>query len=396
MLNFHFYSPTEFVFGRGTENNAGELVRKYGGTKVLIHYGGGSVMKSGLYDRIVKSLDVAGLAHVSLGGARPNPVDTLVYEGIGLARRESVDFILGIGGGSAIDSAKAIAAGVPYEGDFWDFFAGKARPEKAVKLGCVITLPATGTEGSDSAVITRSDGMYKRGMSGHSNRPLFSIMNPELTFTLPAYQTASGIVDMMAHIMERYFTNTRDVDVTDRISEALLTSIVNQAGRVMREPGNYDARAEIMWAGMLAHNNLCGVGRETDFSVHQMEHELSAKYDVAHGAGLAALYPAWMQYQMSQNPMRLAQFAVRVFGAEMNFEDPTVTAWDGIRKLAAFYVSVDMPVNLRQLDARIEKSDIPELVSKVRRKQDGRVGNFRPLADEDLANIYELAFDWQA
>ncbi|MDR0378805.1 MAG: iron-containing alcohol dehydrogenase [Candidatus Accumulibacter sp.] len=396
MLNFQFYSPTEFVFGRGTENEAGKLVKKYGGTKVLIHYGGGSVMKSGLYDRTVRSIEAAGLRHVSLGGVRPNPVDALVYEGIELVRREGVDFILGIGGGSAIDSAKAIAAGVPYEGDFWDFYAGTARPAKTVKLGCIITLPATGTEGSDSSVITRSDGMYKRGMSSDFNRPLFSIMNPELTFTLPPYQTASGIVDMMAHIMERYFTNTRNVDVTDRISEALLTSIVNQAGRVMREPENYDARAEIMWAGMLAHNNLCGVGRETDFSVHQMEHELSAKYDVAHGAGLAALYPAWMQYQMDQNPMRLAEFAVRVFGAEMNFEDPVVTAWDGIRKLAAFYASVDMPVNLRQLDARIEETDIPELVAKVRRKKDGLVGNFRPLSDADLANIYKLALDWQA
>jgi alcohol dehydrogenase YqhD (iron-dependent ADH family) len=396
MLNFQFHSPTEFVFGRETENKAGELVKKYGGTKVLIHYGSGSVMKSGLYGRTVQSLEAAGLKHVSLGGARPNPIDTLVYEGIELARRESVDFILGIGGGSAIDSAKAIAAGASYAGDFWDFFAGTARPAEAIKLGCIITLPATGTEGSDSAVITRSDGMYKRGMNCDFNRPLFSIMNPELTFTLPPYQTASGIVDMMAHIMERYFTNTRNVDVTDRLSEALLTSIVNQAGQVMREPENYAARAEIMWAGMLAHNNLCGVGRETDFSVHQMEHELSAKYDVAHGAGLAALYPAWMQYQMNQNPMRLAEFAVRVFGAEMNFEDPTVTAWDGIRKLAAFYVSLDMPVNLRQLDARIEKSDIPELIVKVRRKPDGRVGNFRPLADADLTNIYTLAFDWKA
>ncbi|MDR0576300.1 MAG: iron-containing alcohol dehydrogenase [Candidatus Accumulibacter sp.] len=395
MLNFQFHTPTEFVFGRGTENLAGELVKKYGGTKVLIHYGGGSALRTGLYDKTVKSLEAAGLKHVALGGARPNPVDTLVYEGIELARREGVDFILGVGGGSAIDSSKAIAAGVPYEGDFWDFFAEKASPAKTIRLGCIVTLPATGTEGSDSAVITRSDGMLKRGMNSRFNRPLFSIMNPELTFTLPPWQTASGIADMMAHIMERYFTNTRHVDVTDRLGEALLTSIVNQAGIVMREPENYDARAEIMWAGTLAHNNLCGVGRETDFSVHKLEHELSAKWDVTHGAGLAALYPAWMQYQMPQNPMRLAQFAARVFGAEMNFEDPTVTAWDGIRRLAAFYTSIGMPVNLRELDARIGKSDIPELVAKVRRKKDGTVGSFRPLAEADLKNVFELAFDWK-
>jgi alcohol dehydrogenase YqhD (iron-dependent ADH family) len=258
MLNFTFKSPTEFVFGRGTEDQVGDLVKKYGGTKVLIHYGGGSVMRSGLYDRTVASLEKAGIKHLSLGGAKPNPVDSLVYAGIELCRKENVDFILGIGGGSAIDSGKAIAAGVPYEGDFWDFFSNKAKPGTVLPHGCIIPLPATGTEGSDSAVITREADMLKRGMSAECNRPLFAIMNPELTFTLPPYQTACGVADMMSHILERYFTNTRNVEVTDRIAEALLMTIVRNGPIVLREPENYDARAEILWAGMLAHNNICG------------------------------------------------------------------------------------------------------------------------------------------
>ncbi len=395
MLNFTFKSPTEFVFGRGTEDQVGDLVKKYGGTKVLIHYGGGSVMRSGLYDRTVASLEKAGIKHLSLGGAKPNPVDSLVYAGIELCRKENVDFILGIGGGSAIDSGKAIAAGVPYEGDFWDFHSNRAKPEKVLPHGCIITLPATGTEGSDSAVITREADMLKRGMSAECNRPLFAIMNPELTFTLPPYQTACGVADMMSHILERYFTNTRNVEVTDRIAEALLMTIVRNGPIVLREPENYDARAEILWAGMLAHNNICGTGREHDFSVHQLEHELSAMYDVAHGAGLAALTPAWIGYQIPHNPMRFAQLAVRVFGCQMDFEDPTRTARDGQSKLAAFFRSIGMPTNLRELDARFTMEDIPALTAKVKRKPDGKVGWFRPLGDADIIAIYESAFDWK-
>ncbi len=394
MLNFTFKSPTEFVFGRGTEDQVGTLVKKYGGSKVLIHYGGGSVMRSGLYERTVASLERAGIQHLALGGAQPNPVDALVYTGIELCRKEGVDFILGIGGGSAIDSAKAIAVGVPYAGDFWDFFANRAQPEAVLPHGCIITLPATGTEGSDSTVITREAEMLKRGMSCEFNRPLFSIMNPELTFTLPPYQTASGIVDMISHILERYFTNTPRVETTDRISEALLMTIIRNAPLVLENPQDYDARAEIMWSGMLAHNNICGTGREQDFSVHQLEHELSALYGVAHGAGLAALTPAWIGYQIPHNPMRFAQLAVRVLGCPMDFEDPTTTARDGQRKLAAFFRSIGMPVNLRDLDDRVRKEDIPALTAKVKRKPDGKVGWFRPLGDDDIRAIYELAFDW--
>lgn len=394
MLNFNFYSPTEFVFGRGTEDRVGALVAKYGGTKVLIHYGGGSVMKTGLYDKTVKSLDAAGIAHVSLGGAKPNPVDSLVYEGIELCRREGVDFVLGIGGGSAIDSGKAIAVGVPYDGDFWDFYSGKAKAVKILKHGCIITLPATGTEGSDSSVITREDGMLKRGMSIDLNRPLFSIMNPELTFTLPPYQSAAGVADMIAHILERYFTNTTHVEITDRISEAILTTIVNNAPIIIRSPEDYDARAEIMWAGMIAHNNLCGVGREQDWSMHALEHELSALFDVAHGAGLAAVMPAWFEYQMPHNPMRFAQLAVRVFGCEMNFEDPMQTAEEGLRRFAAFLRGIGMPVSLCELDSRCTLEDIPAMVAKVKRKPDGKSGNFRPLETADITRIFEMAQNW--
>ncbi len=395
MLNFNFYSPTEFVFGRGTEDQVGALVAKYGGTKVLIHFGGGSVIKTGLYDKTVRSLDAAGIAHVSLGGAKPNPVDSLVYKGIDLCRRENVDFVLGIGGGSAIDSAKAIAAGVPYDGDFWDFYSYKVKPAKTLKHGCIITLPATGTEGSDSTVITREDGMLKRGMSTDLNRPLFAIMNPELTFTLPPYQTASGVADMMAHILERYFTNTRHVEITDRISEAVLSTIVNNAPVVLRSPEDYDARAEIMWSGMVAHNNLCGVGREQDWSMHQLEHELSAKYDVAHGAGLAAVMPAWIQYQMPHNYMRFAQLAVRVFGCAMNFESPDVTAREGLARFASFLRGIGMPVSLKELHPDCRMEDIPALTAKVKRRPDGAVGNFHPLQTEDIVKVYELAFDWK-
>ena len=285
--------------------------------------------------------------------------------------------------------------GVPYEGDFWDFFSGKATPQSILKIGCIITLPATGTEGSDSTVITKKDGMLKRGLSTDLNRPLFSIMNPELTMTLPPYQTGAGAADMLCHILERYHTNTKNVDITDRISEAIMLTIVNNAPILFREPDNYDARAEIMWAGMVAHNNICGTGRETDFSMHQLEHELSAAYGATHGAGLAAIMPAWIQYQMDHNPMRFAQLAVRVFGSEMNFEDPTVTAWDGIRRLASFLKSIQMPINLQELDSSISRDDFPALVAKVKRRPDGKVGNFRPLDDKDITAIFDLAYDWQ-
>ncbi|MBE6902839.1 MAG: iron-containing alcohol dehydrogenase, partial [Ruminococcaceae bacterium] len=294
MNNFSFYSPTEFVFGKGTEEQCGALVKKHGGTRVLVHYGSGSVVRSGLLGRVTASLAAEGVTYFELGGVVPNPRDTKVYEGIELCRKENIDFILSVGGGSTIDSSKAIAAGVCYDGDFWDFYCGKARIEKALPVGTVLTIAAAGSEGSPSSVITKEQGMEKRGTGSDLIRPRFSVLDPELTTTLPAYQTASGATDIMAHVFERYFTTTKEVEITDRLCEAVLLTMIKETPRVIADPNNYDARANIMWAGMVAHNDLCGVGRAQDWNSHGLEHELSGLYDCAHGAGLAVIMPAWM------------------------------------------------------------------------------------------------------
>ncbi|MBQ3918262.1 MAG: iron-containing alcohol dehydrogenase, partial [Oscillospiraceae bacterium] len=342
MNNFEFYSPTEFVFGKGRENEAGKYAKKYGGSKVLIHYGGGSAVRSGLLDRVKASLTESGVAFVELGGVRPNPRDTLVYEGIELCRRENVDLILAVGGGSVIDSAKAIAAGVLYDGDFWDFYSGR-HIEKALPVGTVLTIAAAGSEGSGDSVITKEDGMLKRGTGSDALRPRFSILDPALTQTLPAYQTACGATDIMAHVFERYFTNTKEVEITDRLCEAVLMTMVKEVPRVIADPDNYDARANIMWAGMVAHNNIVGVGREQDWNSHGIEHELSALYDCAHGAGLAVIMPAWMEFVYKHDVMRFCQMATRVFGVKMNFADPEATAVEGIRRFREFLHSIGMP-----------------------------------------------------
>ncbi|MBR6983792.1 MAG: iron-containing alcohol dehydrogenase, partial [Ruminococcus sp.] len=316
MDNFQFWSPTEFVFGKGTENEAGKYVKKHGGTKVLLHYGGGSAIKSGLIDRVRKSLSDNGIEYVELGGVKPNPRDTLVYEGIDLCREEKVDFILSVGGGSVIDSSKAIAMGVPYDGDFWDFYTGKS-PEAALPVATILTIAAAGSEGSGDSVITKEAGGLKRGAGSDLIRPRFSIMNPELTCTLPPYQTACGATDIMAHVFERYFTNTEEVEITDRLCEAVLMTMIKETPRVIADPSNYQARANIMWAGTVAHTNIVGVGRQQDWNSHGIEHELSALYDCAHGAGLAVIMPAWMEFVYKHNVMRFAQAAVRVWGCKM-------------------------------------------------------------------------------
>ena len=385
MQNFSYYSPTEFVFGRGAEEKAGEMIRKRGGTKALVHFGGGSAIRSGLMDRVTASLDAAGLPYVTLGGVQPKPRSSLVYRGIELARAEHVDFILAVGGGSVIDSSKAIALGVPYEGDFWDFFCGKARPEKALGVGVVLTLAAAGSEGSKSCVITQEDGGFKRGCGNELNRPKFALMNPEVTYTLPAYQTACGATDMMAHVLERYFTNEKGVDLTDRLCEAVLSAVIKAAPVAIAEPDNYEARAQLMWAGTLAHNDSCGLGREGDWASHQIEHELSARYDVAHGAGLAVVFPAWMRYQLDHDPMRFAQLAVRVWGCDMDFEHPEKTALDGIARYEQFLKSIGMPTRLAEL--HVDPADIPAMAEKCKRNNAGRLGFFRPLDTEDIAKI---------
>ena len=389
MENFTFYSPTFFAFGKDTENDAGKYVKRFGGTKVLIHYGGGSVVKSGLLDRVKKSLDDAGIPYILLGGVKPNPRSGLVYEGIELCKKENIDFVLAVGGGSVIDSSKAIAAGTLYDGDFWDFYAGK-RIEEALPVGTILTIAAAGSEGSPDSVITKEEGMFKRGASGDAIRPKFSILNPALTQTLPPYQTAAGITDIMAHLHERYLTNSKDVEVTDRLIEGLLLTMIHEGPRVIADPNNYEARANIMWAGMMAHNNSCGVGRSQDWNSHNIEHELSAIYDCAHGAGLAVTMPAVFKYVYKHDVMRFAKLAVRVWGCQMDFDNPERTALEGIAALENFLKSIGMPLSFEELGAKEE--DIPKLVEALC-YGDGRTGSisgFVTLNTDDCTKIYQM------
>lgn len=389
MLDFTFCSPTQFVFGKDAQAQVGALLKAHGATRVLVHFGGGSVQRSGLLDDVLGQIEEAGLYAVSLGGAQPNPLSGLVYQGIALAKEEQIDFVLAVGGGSAIDSAKAIADGACYDGDFWDFFSGKATVEKALPVGVVLTIPAAGSEGSNSAVITQEEGMLKRGHNTEWHRPRFAVLNPELTYTLPSFQTACGVADMMAHIFERYFTNTPDVDLTDRLCEGVLRAIIEAAPVAIAQPTDYAARATLMWAGTLAHNNLLGLGRQQDWSSHNIEHELSALYGVAHGAGLAVVFPAWMTYQMDQDVMRFAQFAVRVWGCEMRFDRPEETAREGIARLKAFWHDLGLPVNLTEMGGKAE--DIPKLAAKASYSPQGTLGAFRPLKEADVIAVLELS-----
>lgn len=388
MDNFNFYSPTEFIFGRDTENECGKYVKKYGGTKVLIHYGGGSAVRSGLLDRVKASLDNENIPYVLLGGVKPNPRDTLIYEGIELCRKENVDFILSVGGGSCIDSSKGISCGVPYDGDFWDFYEKKTFVQKALPIGTVLTIAAAGSEGSGGSVVTKEDGMLKRDTGSDLLRPRFSILNPQLTCTLPAYQTACGATDIMAHVFERYFTNTREVEITDRLCEAVLITMVKETPRVIADPGNYEARANIMWAGTVAHNDIVGVGRSQDWNSHGIEHELSGLYDCAHGAGLAVVMPAWMEFVYKHDVMRFAQMATRVFGCEMNFENPEDTALKGIYAFRRFLHDIGMPINFEELGAKAE--DIPVLIEKFG-IGDGQTWGFVRLSAKDIEEILNNA-----
>jgi len=389
MENFTFYAPTYFAFGKDAENETGKCVKRFGGSRVLIHYGGGSVIRTGLLDRVKKSLEAEGLSYVELGGVKPNPRSGLVYEGIELCRREKVDFVLAVGGGSTIDSAKAIAAGTVYEGDFWDFYCGKP-VEKALPIGTVLTISAAGSEGSPDSVITNENGMFKRGASGEAYRPKFSILNPALTQTLSPYQTACGITDIMAHLYERYLTNTTDVEVTDRMIEALLLAMIKEGPKAVADAEDYESRANIMWAGMMAHNNSCGVGRSQDWTSHDIEHELSAEYDCAHGAGLAVTMPAVFSYNMNHDVMRFAQIAVRVWGCQMDFAHPEETAKAGIEALRSFLISIGMPKNFEELGAKEE--DIEKMAHSARygNGNPGSLGGFVKLEQKDVENIYRL------
>lgn len=403
MLNFTFYSPTEFVFGKQTEAQTGALAKKYGASRVLIVYGGGSAVKSGLLARVEASLDAEGLWHTALGGVQPNPTEGKVREGVALARKENVDFLLAVGGGSVIDTTKSIACAVAHDGDFWDFYIGKAKITDVIPVGVVLTIPAAGSEGSGNAVITNTETGQKLGIKHPMLlRPRFSVMNPELTMTLPTWQTASGVCDMMVHILERYFTNTNDTEIGDRMCEGVLMACVNEGRRVMKEPNNYEARANIMWSGMVAHNGTCGVGCEEDWSGHQMEHEISAMFDVTHGAGLAVVTPAYMTFMAEHHPRRMVQFAQRVFGVDANDVQiaegdnaEKAIALEGIRRFKSFlHEDMHLPITLSELlpDLTAEEIDnaIPEMVRRLHANKGEKFGLFYPLTPEVSTEIYNL------
>ena len=388
MNDFDFYSPTYFVFGRDREAEVGTYVKKFGGSRVLVLYGGQSAKKSGLLDRVRASLTGAGIHTAELGGVKPNPRSGLVYEGIDLCRKEGIDFLLAVGGGSVIDTAKAIAIGVPYEGDFWDFFSGKV-PEKALPVGTVLTIAASGSEGSPDSIITNEKTLDKNSAEADCLRPCFSILDPALTESLPPYQTACGVTDIMAHAFERYFTNTEDVEVTDRLLEGVLLTMLHEGPRVMADPHDYGARANIMWAGMVCHNDMMGVGRKQDWNSHHLEHVLSALYDCAHGAGLAVIMPAWMRYCADHHDgLRMAQMAVRVFGCQMDFDDPRRTALEGIAAFRAFLKSIGMPLTFAEIGA--DPADIPKLV-EMNHVGGGVTGGYVGLTSDAIREIYEIA-----
>lgn len=392
MKDFIYYAPTEVVFGKDSEEQVAKLVKKHGGHKVLVHYGGGSAKKSGLLDKVCYLLEQEGVDYLLLGGVVPNPRLSLVHEGIELCCKEGVDMILAVGGGSVIDSSKAIVYGVPYDGEVWDFFCGKNKPIAALPVGCVVTNPASGSEMSDSCVITNEETKDKRGYSSQLGRCKFAISNPERTFTLPAYQTAAGIADIMMHTMERYFSNDMDMDLTDSIAEALLKTMKENAFKVLEKPNDYRARAQIMWGGSLAHNGLTECGMQRDWACHKLEHELSGMFDVTHGAGLTAIWPTWARYVFKSNVPRFVKFAVNVMGVANDYSDPEGTALRGIEAMERFYKDIQMPVTIEQLLGRkATEAEVSELARRCSHNGEITVGNLKVLNQEDMLNIYRLA-----
>ncbi|MBQ8109029.1 MAG: iron-containing alcohol dehydrogenase [Clostridia bacterium] len=391
MFDFNYYTPTQVVFGRNTEQRVAELIRRFGGTKVLIQYGGGSVVRSGLLQRVTDSLDAAGIPYVALGGAVPNPRLSLVYQGIELCKKEHVDFLLAVGGGSAIDSAKAIGYGVASGGDVWDFYDYKRKATACLPLGVILTLAATGSEMSDSSVITREEGWVKRGYNSDLGRPRFAIMNPELTMTLPDYQTACGCTDIMMHTMERYFTNGGNMEITDAIAEGLLRTVKANAEILAKDPKNYDARAEVMWAGSLSHNGLTGCGSDGgDWMTHKLEHELGGLYDVAHGAGLAAIWGSWARYVYKNCLPRFRRFAVNVMDIEPTGSDDEI-ALKGIEALEAFFRRIHMPTNLRELGVEPTEEELKDMAHKCAVGVNGEKGSARRLREADMLAIYRAS-----
>lgn len=388
MENFTYCTPTKYVFGRDAESHAAEELKNINVGRVLVVYGGGSVIRSGLLARVISVLDNAGIFHRELGGIQPNPTDPKVREGIEMCRRDRIEGLLAVGGGSVIDTAKAIAAGVPYDGDFWDFWAGKSVITEALPVGVILTIPAAGSEGSGNSVITLLDGLHKISLrTDYWLRPKFALLNPELTFTLPPEQTAAGIADMMAHIFERYFSPTADVEITDRVSEGVLKAIIEEAPKVLANPCDYQARANIMWSGTLAHNGICGTGRKEDWASHAMEHEISAVYGVTHGAGLAVVMPAFMTFMAAHAPAKGAQLARRVF--DVVETDDRKAALEGIERLKAFFASLGLPLTFSRLG--IENPDVELLVRKLHENKGEIIGGYYPLGAKETAEIYNLA-----
>ena len=388
MNDFKYFTPTRYIFGRNAQKEAGKMSAELLGDKVLLVFGQASAKKTGLLDEVENSLKESGVRFFEFGGIQPNPTDGPVRLGIDLCKAEGITGILALGGGSVIDTAKAIAAGVPYDGDFWDFFSGKAVPQKALPVGVVLTIPAAGSEGSGNSVITKEDGLVKISIrTDYVLRPKFALMNPELTYTLPAYQTACGVVDMMAHILERYFTPTKGVEVSDGISEGLLKAIIKVAPEVMKNPDDYDARANIMWAGTLAHNGICGCGKLEDWASHGMEHEISAIYGVAHGAGLSVILLAYMRFMLEHNPQRVRMLAANVF--DVREGNDAEKGEEGVRKLEQFFKSLGMPVTFAELG--IENPDIPLMVRKLHQNKGTTFGSYYPITSRESTAIYQLA-----
>ena len=391
MFDFNYYTPTRVVFGKNAEMKTAELIRLFGGTKVLVHYGGGSVIRSGLLKKVTGMLEQEGIPFVLLGGAVPNPRLGLVYEGIDLCKKEGVDFLLAVGGGSVIDSAKAIGYGVANEGDVWDFYDYKRKPSACLPVGVILTIAATGSEMSDSSVITKEEGLVKRGCNSDYCRPRFAILNPELTMTLPDYQTACGCTDIMMHTMERYFTNGGNMEITDSLAEGLLRTVMKNAEILVRDPGNYDARAEIMWAGSLSHNGLTGCGNDGgDWMTHKLEHELGGLYDVAHGAGLAAVWGSWARYVYKNCLPRFRRFAVQVIGVEETGSDEEI-ALKGIEGMEDFLRRIHMPTNLRELGVSPSEEDLAVMARKCAAGVGGAKGSARLLREEDMLAIYRAS-----
>lgn len=392
MFDFKYFTPTKVLFGKNTENKVADLIQEFGGKKVLIHYGGGSVIRSGLMQKVTDKLDTAGIKYVKLGGAVPNPRLSLVYEGIELCKKEGLDFILALGGGSAIDSAKAIGYGVMNDGDVWDLYDYKKQAKACMPLGVILTLAATGSEMSDSSVITKEEGLVKRGYSSDFCRPRFAILNPELTMTLPDYQTACGCTDIMMHTMERYFTNGGNMELTDSMSEALLRTVKENAKILARDPKNYDARAEVMWAGSLSHNGLTGCGNDGgDWMTHKLEHELGGLYDVAHGAGLAAIWGSWARYVYKNCLPRFKRYAINVMGIAPNAGSDEEIALKGIEAMEDFYREIKMPTNLRELGVNATDDDLMLMAHKCAVGVNGGKGSALFLKEEDMLEIYKMS-----